>query len=1001
MSLALKADSRNHWDIPKTGKKPPPGLGRSNWLDLKALRRHQSAINQLLDRIAPELRQNVAIELQQDVVACEVLDYIESLNSKTAKATTARLILIHLQRGMNSYCREHDLPRVRLPLLTALGIDEGLLDGKTLSDYRIYRQLVNAWPDFALGNLTSKEELTTTQISGLLIMSSALFGGLYQQAHWIALIDRLKYPLHCLGKTVHFDLGEDFAWQADPVSETLLRRLHHKNLLPMQFPRRPSLTSLLRPYFEAAVVSTSNPAAQLQAATKSMLALHFAPDIASIALGLLPNSRLPKAASDRIIHSCHKAPQRELHISATRTGGGQKFPEVMLPPMAAFLSRVSSAISWDKEENRNTGLQTIANSRPELKYREELSRSLKQISADFQHYCLAEGVNGSSSFHYAILCFVDDLIHLGGIRKEILAPATIDAYASAALQKLKSLAVADLHQISSESRANIYTNAIHGSGKSRADIEVAIKLFERTLLTRLDIEDEVDWSSVPLATMSRTNVDANLIDPITYANLLSVLQAADIDSDAYRDLLLALSVVLYRFGLRTGEAHELTLADLNWLPDGSVLLHVRRSQLTSNKSVRAIRDVGPILLPSLESQYLRRHWDRRAAESENRLDPRKIYLFARPGHGSSLLGRTVVFDPITRILRWLTSDDSLKIRHFRHGFASRLFLAGRTSHAELDELQVRPAIWQQAYRSDGAWLRCYEMGHLSPTTSIESYVHTATLAHYHYSCQVVAEQLSPQTLSIFAGLGERTIEREMNRAIAQGVTSRLPSMVDYFLKSTRTTWPLPASSDTKTDQKMEFPRIQLALHEGYHSHPTKRTPPMNFEQVFGVVSDRLVNKLDLTKWEIAGVPSSVARDWVTTTDALTRIGVLGKDYHRRPRLSPQLIKHGELLLRHIAINGSTGLPLLLARAIVGMHGPGAAIRMDPILGRRLVNWFNCGEGESPVATLDEGTGKLVEIRLDDRGTDAVKGFRLLLILFAIMLLSADQVGELIEPFQKV
>lgn len=1000
MSSVLTPDNTGHWDIPKPGPKPLPGAERAAWLDLRALRRHQRDINQLLDGIAPELRRNVPIELDQNVIACAVLEYIEALTAKTARATTVRLVLVHLQRGFRSYCRAHDLPIIRLPLITELAIDDGLLDGNVFADYQTYRALVDAWSGSAQALLSSTETPSVTQICGLLIMSSALFGGLARQDHWLALVERIRHPLHYLNKTIQFDLGDDFAWQADPITETLLRRLHHLALLPLEMPRRPTLSAAIRPFTDAAGVNTGNPVTQLKAAAKAMLTLHFAPDVASIALGLLPNTSLPRLAGDRIIHSCHAAPQGAFHFAANPSRVVHKFPVVTDPPMAAFLSRVRKAVAWDTAAARAEGLQTIEFSKPELEYREELSRDLKQITTDFHHHCSAEGVNGNSSFQHAILCYVDDLLHLGGIRKETLAPATIDAYASAVLRKLRVLAVADLHQISAEARGEIYTRALHGSGDSRADIEVAIKLFERTLLSRLDLEDGVDWSTVPLSRSFHTNVDANLVDPTTYARLLSALESAAVDSEDYRDLLLALSVVLYRFGLRTGEAHELTLADVHWLPDGSALLHVRRSQLTSNKSERALRDVGPINLPERENLWLRQHWERRAAESESRLDPRKIYLFARPGHGSALLSREALFDPIIHIVRWLTSDDNLKIRHFRHGFASRLFLAGRSPRAELDELQFRPEVWQRAYHADGAWLRSYEMGHLSPSTSILAYVHTAILAHYHFSCQVVAELLSPKILSVLAGLDARSLERELHRSAGRATTSSLPLVVDLFLNTVRRTWPLDGAPDSKAAQPQALPPVQLALRGEYHAPQRTRSAPARFEHVFGVVGDRLVNKLDLTAWEIAGAPADLARRWVATTDALTGIGILGKDYQRRPRLSARLVNHGTLLLRQLEMDSSADVPLVLARAIVGMRGRGAEIRMDRHFGQRLVNWFNCGASDSPTVNLKASSGGWVEIRLADSDATDAKGLRLLLILFSVMLLSVEQVNELIAPYRK-
>jgi integrase len=567
-------------------------------------------------------------------------------------------------------------------------------------------------------------------------------------------------------------------------------------------------------------------------------------------------------------------------------------------------------------------------------------------------------------------------------------------YTNQLLPHLTRLEGCDLHEVTTEQRQEVYAAAmLNEKGEARQDLEKLLRLFEQTLLDRVDVDDEVDWLAIPHARQSEPRIDANIIDPLTYHQLIDVLQEAEFSHSIFQQCAISAAILLYRFGLRRGEAQEIVLADIQWVGEEALLLKVRPSRLTRLKSKHGSRTVGPIILPANERTHLRSHVRRCLADVGDNPNLASVYLFAQKGRASALMGKSVLFDPLVNLVRWLTGDRTLRIRHFRHGFGSRLFLAGRSPDPALDELLVRPASWRAAYEADGAWLRTYEMGHLSPMTAIQVYTQTNVLAHYAYCAKALPALVELRTLATFAGLGERSLEREVHRYSAQP-SDMLPAVTTCFLAAVRRRW--PATSSTSVDAiSAELPRVRISF-AGEPYSPINYAP--RFADLEAIVTARLKNSLSLTFWEQNGVPIDIAQRWSEMTSVFIGVGLFDADYARQFKLKSKLVDHGDQLLHRMALyENPIAIHRLLMRALVGMRGSYASLRLDPASATKLCEWFNFGSADAPMLTQSPASKSKVDVRLSLMGKDS-PGLRWFLLLTAANTLSVDDVLQGVLPY---
>lgn len=1008
MNSALNSGGQNPWQFPEPGPKPKPGPERTAWLDLRRLRGYQTDIEGLLDRIGPELRRNEPLELDRDFIAEEILKFIEQVTLKNPRAIVVRILLQYLHAGFRRYCRHHKAKAPRIPLLADFGLEDGLLDGDTLDDYRRYVRLVDIWVErFRKFDQAGGDE-PSEEIASILVMSAILFGGLPERQHWkeVLVADEGAWLEEAGSLWFEYTFaGNFFRWSVDPVTECLWRRDRAKwNLSWPERVGKLTMSSVLAPYRQALAdpkpAGAVNAIEFLERSVRASLVRHYAPDVAAIAIGRLPNTALPRHAFRRLLIAGNSDRAGNIEVFAHVRSRSRPKLRLVDNFTRDVLARCKAAVNWVPGKQRAKGVKSVSKRQEERdRYVAKAKEDIGYLRHDIRRHYESLGEDGTDSFVMAVCQFIADILATGGPIKEHLAPLTINSYVSEFLNHYPDNAIRWISTLEVDDRQNAYTATLQSlKAGSRARLEVALQLFERTLLTHFNVEDEVDWSCIPLAAPRKTVVDANLVDPATYCALLDALESAECNDEAYRRMLLALSVILYRFGPRRQDAHELTLADLRLMPGNGVVLRIPRSRLTTKKSGQAVREIGPVILPPREWSILNRFWAECAQDATGRRELRQIYLFARPGHGSQLFSEHTLFDPITHLLRSITGDETLRIHHFRHGFGSRHFVSGRTSIDTLDELPHRSAEWRKSFEDDSAWLRSYEIGHISPLGSIASYIHTACIAHYYYASHLVAKVLPLDVLSQLAGISGRSLERTLNRQKSSGEHS-LPQAVDFMLKTARREWPSAATKADGVGPATTKPMVRIQLSTGDEWSRPARVVHLRFADAFAVMGEALVRRLDVSAWEVKGISSSTVRKWASITERLATCEFFDGDRKRRPMLSPALVAWGERLATVQDPDRTEIMRRLLSRCLVGMQHRGHDVRMDRAQAKELESWFNLvGDNRLRLEIVDRPEG-FVMVHLTD-GADQSQSteFRTFLLGCATMWLTENDIGNRVRPY---
>ena len=945
--------------------KPLPGPEREVWLEHRLLYRSSRTLKHVLDRIDPAIARNEPVTaLDEEAVTVALLEFLQgpppddasrSLAHSRMPLHKARVFLDYFTRGFTRYCLAHELRQPRLPLIREFSLDEGSLSAGIFDMLRTYRRCVRALID-KIDHLFNNEGSTAVSLSpedaaALIVCSSALFGGLVRKTHWEALAAALGQPLRSSGSVVWFwfDRPRPYRWIADPVTEAILRRLWEQQPLPV--PQGTKLSAKSIRWLLGLDAGHSSPLTSLEDIARVALVRHFAPDVAAIAQGVIPNTPLAEEPWLRLISGTrHRAPRATIALTLPRIMPAAHADTLQQVAIQEIIDGVTAAVHWDPTARRKGG-STATGDHGARKYASQATLALRTCEGNLEQLFARAGQPDGHrrTFAYGLICYARDLIELGGLKVRELAPSTISNYIGIVRNHLARLRFADLVELGTEARAEAYREDIHRQiVKDRSIHRTAFEGFERSILRHMDIADEVDWATIPGRARQRhlPAADANVLDPALYRHVFEALETPARDAPIAA-LARALLVILYRFGLRTGEAAEVTAGALTIHAGGRASLRVTRSELTSRKSANAIRLVGPVDIPADELAYLTEYCESRAAGAARRgRDRAHTYLFGTGG-----TDKLEHVEPAQRLvidaLREAAGDPNLRPRHFRHSFVSRFYLSGRDVLGCFEQAGAGTTVSE--------WSRAYATGHASPDTGIVSYTHVNEIAHYHYACQLVSDEAPLSFLSRLAGNDARSLERTRLRTPAQiGIT-------DIFLQALRRNVP-GANIENALTHRTAYPQL--------------RFQPIGTE-IQGVGVERL-------SWACAWEVYANARVGRTSDDMTEQAGLirarvrqlemcgrLVRRMKRRPQLAPDEQAAAALVWQALPdepelqglVNAAADwlrprgrkilMPAEIAHPLIQRFRQAGLTRLEMRAGTSQRSWIRC-----PTAAGDNGTGWL-------------------------------------------
>lgn len=259
-------------------------------------------------------------------------------------------------------------------------------------------------------------------------------------------------------------------------------------------------------------------------------------------------------------------------------------------------------------------------------------------------------------------------------------------------------------------------------------------------------------------TSGRQRVRANLISEIEYARTLGLLDRSEL-APRMRTMLRAMLIVAYRLGPRRNELAYLRLDDIH---DGTrmgmvstrPLLWIHShpdARLKTDDSIRRL-PIAHLLTRDEQKELLAWKQHRIAELGPNRAG--KALLFCIEGRDTERL-RDPDIDTLVQMLRHVCKDHTIVFHTLRHSFLSNTF--ARLLLAELDVRGaenpscpwladsgrhrdfLRRVLNAKALPREAAYLLCTFAGHLDPTETLHTYVHSQDWLAGQFVAQLAAD----------------------------------------------------------------------------------------------------------------------------------------------------------------------------------------------------------------------------------------------------------------------
>ncbi len=377
------------------------------------------------------------------------------------------------------------------------------------------------------------------------------------------------------------------------------------------------------------------------------------------------------------------------------------------------------------------------------------------------------------------------LAMIAGDDEASLEPPSIARYFSAVWKIL--LASADDEDITSFDESaylELYDEALSicSRDSSRHYAQGVLMNFHRWL-EKTRSAPEVDFTELDNYTTSVGAVNANLISPSEFYKTLARIDDPSYIADEYlREACALIFILLFRCGFRKREVLKLQVRDFR---EFGHVIKIRPSEYGSVKSRQSIRNLP--LLPLLEGGELSRlvRWHSKRSEHANRPGTDVNLLFPDQANPRALINERKVLSLILKAVREVCQDDTIVIHTLRHSFANWSLLRLQIASGEVEPPTECAVFRDPVFSVDscktfrvGLYNFCDEgiedngrrdlycvtamMGHLSPATTLRSYVHLIDLVT-RFSHPETAPDLDIDTLANIVGFSHQMIRHEMEK----------------------------------------------------------------------------------------------------------------------------------------------------------------------------------------------------------------------------------------------
>jgi len=337
--------------------------------------------------------------------------------------------------------------------------------------------------------------------------------------------------------------------------------------------------------------------------------------------------------------------------------------------------------------------------------------------------------------------------------------------------------------------------SIH-SAKERTYARDRIVEFHQYLMASFDAPP-LEWDRQVIERDKRSLPDANILSESEFKRIVQILESW-VDDERLQEMLVLVTTVAFRLGLRRDEIAGLELASLQGASESGATprtvrpqLWVHTTSLSSVKSTSSTRRLPLALL--LQEEELERlfAWAARRHREEGTSDHPHALLFCDPGQAREKIGDKGVFKLITAALRFATGDLSLRFHHLRHSFVTLLIArllgvfigcAGESglprSWRATDTLEggrlLKRLLRAEYPVRQAVYLVSALAGHLDPQETTQTYSHGLDWILGRY----LAYDTRRVSLKVVATLEGRSYGAVAVHRQRRGATKRLVSMED-------------------------------------------------------------------------------------------------------------------------------------------------------------------------------------------------------------------------------
>tara|TARA_B110001454_G_scaffold202908_1_gene210352 strand:+ start:2234 stop:5968 length:3735 start_codon:yes stop_codon:yes gene_type:complete len=327
-----------------------------------------------------------------------------------------------------------------------------------------------------------------------------------------------------------------------------------------------------------------------------------------------------------------------------------------------------------------------------------------------------EEANNWSPLSLSLISWVMHLIENGTRSKNNIAFNTIDKYAFLVARKLLMLEPVDnFLSLDAVVYEEMYLNAVETtSDQQKEDLVGRLQEFHAFLVSEFAV-DEIDWSDIAVGNYLSFS-DANIVSDKEYQLILNQIYDDESLNVRLKYQYICLLILGYRFGLRFGEAYRLRYSDV-LVSEDDIFILVRNSIYGETKTKSGVRQI-----PALED------WTELEVDAFN-----KVYEYAKDNFeldkqvslmtvsttSRQLINKYTAISYLSRTLKKITGDESLRFHHLRHSFATRMYSQFVEKSGSNTSIKNR-----QCYFTKYPLRALAEMmGHMHEKTTLESYVH--------------------------------------------------------------------------------------------------------------------------------------------------------------------------------------------------------------------------------------------------------------------------------------